>query len=325
MHNEFPYGRVSQDQQYRAGLAVGRAVRAGAIHVGNAVHSGAKSLRDAYYRSLQVPESRITQIEVEFDNNRTAGAPPTTNTTSSGTSAEETGTMRYKRRRGNIIGPRTPGWGGFNKPAKRRRTGQTRQSGYYGRYQRRSALPVETKFIDISISHALDQTAAVEQTLLTIPQGVEQSQRIGRKAQIKSLFFRMSYLYDPGALADATCVTFVLLVHDTQTNGALPGVSTILTSTQLGTAMMNLENAGRFKIIKRWDKVWGATAGVSGAYNQARAYDTFMYRCDTPIHYSGATGAVTEIRSNNYFLVGGSLGGDDLVSLSGTCRVRYVD
>jgi len=52
-----------------------------------------------------------------------------------------------------------------------------------------------------------------------------------------------------------------------------------------------------------------------------------MYKkCNIPIEYSGTTGAITEIRSNNIFLLASSDGqADDLVTMVGNCRVRFSD
>ena len=41
---------------------------------------------------------------------------------------------------------------------------------------------------------------------------------------------------------------------------------------------------------------------------------------------SAATGAITTITSNNIFLLAGTAGSsDDLISVGGTCRLRFTD
>ena len=47
-------------------------------------------------------------------------------------------------------------------------------------------------------------------------------------------------------------------------------------------------------------------------------------KVDIPMDWSSTTGAITEIRSNNIFLTAGAAGFDDVVTFSGTCRLRFV-
>jgi len=65
---------------------------------------------------------------------------------------------------------------------------------------------------------------------------------------------------------------------------------------------------------------------VKDEFNTYQEYIEWYSKCQIPLEFSSTTGAITEIRSNNLFLLAGcSTGGDDLVNFLGTCRLRYSD
>lgn len=207
--------------------------------------------------------------------------------------------------------------------------GLTRSGGAYGRYgasARRMGLVPEKKFFDTAIAFDFDTTGEVPATggqLALIPQGDTESTRDGRKAVIESVQIRGICAFTPGAAATATAVTHLYLVLDTQCNGAAAAVTDVFTSTNLGTAMLNLNNSGRFRILKHWVQTWNPPAGVSTAYNTTAKQVEFYKKCNIDMDWSSTTGALTEIRSNNLFLIAGANAADDLVSFSGTCRLRF--
>lgn len=89
---------------------------------------------------------------------------------------------------------------------------------------------------------------------------------------------------------------------------------------------INLANSSRFKIIKKWEIRQQATAGVSGAYSNTSRTINFYKKCNIPVEFSSTTGALTELKSNNLFLVAGSGGAeDDAATFAGSCRLRFTD
>lgn len=203
--------------------------------------------------------------------------------------------------------------------------GYSRTGGYYGRF---GGSGGELKFFDTALSFNYDTTGEVPATgqLVLIPQGVTESTRVGRKCVIKSIQMRGFLTYSPGAAADAFVGVVMYLVQDTQCNGAAATVTDVLTSNALGTALRNIANSERFKILKSWRWVFNATAGVSTAYDGQKKNFEYYKTCSIPLEFSSTTGAITELRSNNLFLLAGSDGGgDDLVSMTGNCRVRFSD
>jgi len=205
--------------------------------------------------------------------------------------------------------------------------GITRQSGFYGRFNQspNSGKP-EDKFFDTLISTAFDSTGEVIVSggqLCLIPQGVTESTRVGRKCTVKSIQLRGAYNVNSAAAATGT---YMYLVQDTQCNGAAAAVTDVLTSTTLSIAMINMANSGRFRILKRFVANFNPAAGVAGTTNGAyKSLDWFM-KCNIPLEFSSTTGAITELKSNNLFLIAGSGNGvDDLVTFDGRCRIKFSD
>lgn len=203
--------------------------------------------------------------------------------------------------------------------------GYTRAAGYYGRYSRSS--DGELKFFDTALAWNFDSTAEVPATgqLTLIPQGDTESTRDGRKAVIKSIQIRGSVYVSPTTGGNVAGTTQIWLVLDTQCNGAAAAFTDVFTSADVNSCMLNLNNSGRFRIIKHWIHKWNPEAGVTGAWNSKMMPVEFYKKCNIPVDWSSTTGALTEIRSNNLFLLAGQTGiGDDVPTFAGTCRLRFV-
>jgi len=202
--------------------------------------------------------------------------------------------------------------------------GFMRTGGSYGRY---APMGSELKFFDTALSFNVDATGEVPATgqLNLIPQGVTESTRVGRACIIKSIQIRGRFNLAPSAAATMSALSFVYVVLDTQCNGAAAAVADVLTGTNFSTALINIDNSQRFKILKRFTLQQSPLAGQSGALNdQVDQWDWYK-KCSIPLDFSSTTGAITEIRSNNLFLLAGGVGADDLVSFAGTCRLRFSD
>jgi len=207
--------------------------------------------------------------------------------------------------------------------------GFTRREGFYGRFG--PGRP-EAKFLDTTLSFSFDATAEVPATgtsMVIVPQGDEQSQRVGRKIIVQSIEIHGVVELVPGASATANDIVFFYVILDTQCNGANPAASGnagVFTSATLNEAHLNLANEGRFVILKRWVVVLNPGSGATTAYNNTKRALWWKKNLNVPIMYdaSATTGALTTIRSNNIFFVTGS-GSDDLSSFNGTCRIRFMD
>lgn len=113
------------------------------------------------------------------------------------------------------------------------------------------AIPPEVKFFDTQLDFAFDTTLEVPATgqLALIPQGDTQSTRDGRLARITSLQIR-GFAYGPST-GGLTPLCYFWIVQDTQANGAAAAASDVFTTTFASTAMINLNNSGRFRILHK--------------------------------------------------------------------------
>lgn len=204
------------------------------------------------------------------------------------------------------------------------RAGYQRQSGFYGRFTGKNA---ENKFFDTAISFTVDATGEVPATgqLNLIPQGVTESTRVGRKCVVKSIHIRGTMGFAPAGGTNANDLVYVYVVLDKQCNGAAAAITDVLTSNVISNAMINLANSERFTILKRIVASLPSGAGVSAAYSGLVKAFEFYHKCNLPIEFSSTTGAITEIRSNNLFLLAGTGSGDDLTTVTATCRLRFSD
>jgi len=204
--------------------------------------------------------------------------------------------------------------------------GFTRRSGFYGRYFPNGN---ELKFFDTTLSYNVDFTAEVPATgqVCLIPQGVTESTRVGRKCVIKSIGVKAIVNCTYGAGTTVKGCTSMWLVLDKQCNGAAAAATDVTDGGPLPYAQMNLANSSRFVILKRWDHVWYPKAGVSTAWGDESRFINYFKKCNIPLEFDSTTGAITEIKSNNVFLLAGCSGSplDDLVSVAGNVRLRFSD
>lgn len=212
----------------------------------------------------------------------------------------------------------------------KKNAGYERISGFYGRYNKGPSS--ELKFFDTTLSFLIDATGEVPATgqLALIPQGVTESTRVGRKANVKSINVKGNVTFVPVAYTDAAVCT-VYVVQDKQCNGAAAAVTDVYTSSNLSIGMINMANSERFRILKKFTwtvkpEMWdGTSMGIGYTVLPFEWYS----KCDIPLEFSSTTGAITEIKSNNIFLLASCQNGlvpvDDKASVSGTCRLRFGD
>jgi len=214
----------------------------------------------------------------------------------------------------------------YQKPGKKAKTGAgyVRTGGFYGRFAGRGS---ELKFFDTALSFLVDSTGEVPATgqLSLIAQGTTESNRIGKKCVIRSITIKANVVFIPAAATVCSDNYAIFVVLDKQTNGAAAAVSDVFTGSSLPSALHNLANSQRFVVLKKIIRSIGAQAGVSAAYNNSHQLINFTKKCNIPLELSGTTGVITELRSNNIFLMAGSASQDDLITISGNCRLRFSD
>ncbi len=212
---------------------------------------------------------------------------------------------------------------GYIWPSQR---GYLRQSGFYGRYSGRGG---ELKFHDLAVDDAVIAAGGTVSTSFNlIAQGVTESTRVGRKCIIKKIDWKISITLPAstsaaGGTPDSVRIQLIL---DKQANGAVPVVADIMEDGDW-QSFRNLANSGRFHFLM--DKViimnqtGGAGDGATNDYNESKYFFKFHKDCNIPLEFSSTTGAITEIRSNNVFMMINSENG--LAGLKSQVRIRFSD
>ncbi len=197
--------------------------------------------------------------------------------------------------------------------------GYTRLSGFYGRF----GPGGEKKFFDTTLGSTALATAGVvlNDSLNLIPQGTTQSTRIGRKCTISKINMRGFMVLASNATASSE-VYRIILALDKQANGATAAVTDLLTTAD-EKSFNNLSNSGRFMVLKDWYGTMNKMADIGTNINSVIKPFVFNKSCSIPVEFSSTMGAITEIRSNNIFLIGVS--SSTTLTFSHTTRVRYTD
>ncbi len=192
----------------------------------------------------------------------------------------------------------------YKRTSRAFKPGVDRTGGFYGRYSGRSG---ELKFHDVDLDDSIIAAGGtVTPTINIIIQGITESTRIGRKCTIKSINWKYHMdlpEQDAQMTPEASDTVRVILFLDKQANGATAVVLDILETADF-QSFRNLANSGRFNVFM--DKTFSinymtlASDGAAVVSSNSVVRDYSYYKaCNIPIEYSGTTGAIGEIRSNN--------------------------
>lgn len=186
-------------------------------------------------------------------------------------------------------------------------------------------LVPEKKYFDTAVTFQFDATGEVPASgqLALIPQGDTSTSRDGRQCVIESIQFRGYMNYVPGASATASDLAYLYIVWDKQANGAAAAVTDVFTTTAMYSNMLNVENSQRFIILKKFVVPFRPGAGVTTAYNNTVQPLEFFKKLNITMDFGTAAVDITQVRTNNLFLIAGSVTSDDLISFTGTCRLRF--
>lgn len=179
--------------------------------------------------------------------------------------------------------------------------------------------------VNVERKHFDDQTTATVQSETPIlhPLAIvlQNATGTGRNGdQIKTLGSRLSYLIKISASAASTQFR-VLLIQDKQCNGALPAAGDVLEDVTVTDAMVspiNLDNKYRFRILH--DKVHQLSiSGNQSVYVRRQIKHMFKVR------YDATAGAITDLTSNNLFLMLISSETTNTPVITFHHRLRFVD
>lgn len=205
-----------------------------------------------------------------------------------------------------------------------------RRAGYYGR----ATAQGEKKFFEVRRVENTPGTGGTifNDSLNEVAQGAAENERVGRKITITDLLIHFQMRCTTSTTATAIADSFRFIVYvDKQTNGAAATAAQILDGGGAGVDIRSfrlLENASRFRIL--YDKVHpieSSGGGVGAADNsvpKVRQFSVYK-KLKLPIEFSGATGDISEIRSNNIGVLILSTNAAANCLASYTARIRYTD
>ncbi len=213
---------------------------------------------------------------------------------------------------------------------RRFRRGYDRTSGFYGRYNGTRAGSNELKFFDVGIAPTtLNLTGNIfKDSINEIVQGVTETERIGRKCTIRNIAMRIS-LELPAQSNTALPVNDtvrVILYLDRQCNGAAATVLNIVETSDF-QSYRNLSNTGRFRILSdreyTLNPIAAHGADATAEWGPVRINDTVYVKGNIPLEFSGVTGLIGTIRSNNIGIMTLSKLGT-ITTLEVQTRVRFA-
>lgn len=204
--------------------------------------------------------------------------------------------------------------------------GRDRTSGFYGRYVGSHA---EKKFFDTDVNDAVVTAAMDIHQLCIIPEGNGESDRIGRKINVKSIHIKGILRMAAATGATSTSDQVIcMLIQDTQTNGTEFSAVNLLDTDEF-KSFRNLANSQRFvTLFKKVYNIGVSGAAASGAafvFGEAMRGINVNKYCDIPIEYdnSATSGVITSVRSNNLYWVTQS--SDGVCGITANARIRYTD
>ncbi len=221
-------------------------------------------------------------------------------------------------------------------PLKRRARSRIplRGSGTFrGRFAGQIHAGREYKFHDTLISNTLFTQAGAVLTngsLNEIPQGVEESQRIGRKVVVKSLQMKAKIFLANASNGATSQLYRVIIFQDKQANGAAAVVLDILEQAST-LSFRNLANSSRFKIwydeTKHINSTAAAGNGTTNVFSENFRYLQLHIPMNVPLEFdnTAATGAIATIRSNNLGLLVMMQEAAEDVFIQTTIRLRFSD
>ncbi len=189
----------------------------------------------------------------------------------------------------------------------------------------------ELKFHDLDIDDAVVAAGGTiaQASCNLIAQGVTESARIGRKCLVKQINWRFQINLpevDAGGTPQDSDVIRVILYLDKQCNGAAAAVTDIVESANF-QSFNNLSNKSRFRtLMDRTYEISPNGVGGNGTAvdsGGANVTDTLFKSVNIPVEFNAATGAITEIRSNNIGVL--LLGFAGVSGFFSKMRLRFSD
>lgn len=201
-----------------------------------------------------------------------------------------------------------------------------RTGGFFGSWNRPGQLGPELKTIDTIASSQSLSTAGTLILLNGVAQGDDYNTRDGRKIIMKSINLKVYVSNIVNAIADGDLMR-VMVLYDSQSNGAAPTAGNIL-QTVSALAPMNLDNRTRFKVLfDKWQKINGFN--YSGGVLTAGTYTPPLFKLYKKlmldVQFSGTTAAIGSISCGSIYLLVLSQTSTGAAAFDVDSRIRFTE
>lgn len=183
----------------------------------------------------------------------------------------------------------------------------------------------ELKTIDIDPAEYVADTTGTVTLLNGVATGTDFTDRIGRKIMMKSIYIQ-GFCY-PVDTTTADTLARLIVVYDTQPNGAAPTIANVL-KTANSISQTNLDNRDRFRII--YDKRF-AIPTINNTATQTYSYGANkvvkLYRkCNLETQFNNTGATITAITTGSLYMI---TIGNQTANAGGkfalSTRIRFVD
>lgn len=191
------------------------------------------------------------------------------------------------------------------------------------------------KFIDktlteqtiTNVSPGTDLLPVGDSTLMEIPQGTSESERIGRKCILKKIMIRIDIemiQQDNSSFTEDTIR--LVLFEDHQCNGIQASLSGLLQAPVDTYSFRQMAVSRRFRVL--WDQTLqlnnlvGAGNGTTNNFGRRVYHMERYYNLNLPLNFKFATGDVSELQENNVVFTAISKHGR--CTLKGKIRLRFI-
>ncbi len=194
----------------------------------------------------------------------------------------------------------------------------------------RGLLP-ESKFLNTVIASTAVGTNGtyLSDNLCLVPEGVKESQRIGRKITVTSVHIKGTLLLvSTTDVSETSDHCRIIVGINKQTNGIQAPLIDLVSPATAGIfSHRNVSNMHKFRILS--DKMFtiNSTCGAGDAtveFGEVRRYYHQFHKISVPIEYddSVTTGAIASQDSKSIFICGWTA--STHILFSGTVRIRYT-
>jgi len=195
----------------------------------------------------------------------------------------------------------------------------------------------ELKALDLAEQLTGFTLAGVFTTVNVPVNGAELYQRVGRKIYMKSLHIRGFLVNNSTGVQD---YGRILVVYDSQPNGATPVLATLLQDSNAGAATtglsnLNLANRARFKILRDYPVLLPSVTNTAGVLTNFQMTDQIKssFNIDMFIKLKGLEtefngtngGTIADINSGSIFILTASTLANNGWEFEFQTRLRYYD